>query len=125
VAHIIGRGAPELVRFWSEAPARARAGRDTLRTREARSAGAGVSQQIADAAYLRRDVQFKGAAKGAHERSSKCTPARANSFSTSMPMSSRRRFSRRQRPGQRRMRFDDVRASFVEFVKHKNLLDSM
>ena len=51
VAHIIGKGAPELVRFWSDAAARPRAGRHPLRTRKNRSAGAGVSQQIADAPH--------------------------------------------------------------------------
>ncbi len=91
VAHIIGRGAPELVRFWSEAPL-VREPDVTLFGLERLDPPEQEFLSNRRCGILTpRISNSKAAAKRHTKRWRKCTPTRANSFSISIPMSSRRR----------------------------------
>ena len=123
VAHIIGRGAPELVRFWSEAPLVREPdvtlfGLERLDPPEQEFLSKSPMRHI-DAA----DIQFKGGSKAAHEALSQVhADAREFVLHLDTDVIAEEDFPAVNVPGSGGMRFDDVRASFTEFVKHKNLL---
>ena len=123
VAHIIGRGAPELVRFWSEAPLVREPdvtlfGLERLDPPEQEFLSKSPMRHI-DAA----DIQFKGGSKAAHEALAQVhADAREFVLHLDTDVIAEEDFPAVNVPGSGGMRFDDVRASFTEFVKHKNLL---
>jgi len=123
VAHIIGKGAPELVRFWSEAPL-VREPDVTLFGLERLDP---PEQEFLSKSPMRHmdaaDIQFKGGSKAAHEALAQVhADAREFVLHLDTDVIAEEDFPAVNVPGSGGMRFDDVRASFMEFVKHKNLL---
>jgi arginase len=123
VAHIIGKGAPELVRFWSEAPLVREPdvtlfGLERLDPPEQEFLAKSPMRHIHAA-----DIQSKGAGKAAHEALSQVhADAREFVLHLDVDVISQEDFPAVNVPGSGGLPFDDVRASFTEFVKHKNLL---
>jgi arginase len=123
VAHIIGKGAPELVRFWSEAPLVREPdvtlfGLERLDPPEEEFLSKSPMRHIHAA-----DIQSKGADKAAHEALAQVhADAREFVLHLDLDVIAREDFPAVNVPGSGGLRFDDVRASFLEFVKHKNLL---
>jgi arginase len=123
VAHIIGKGAPELVRFWSETPL-VREPDVTLFGLERLDP---PEQEFLAKSPMRHnyagDIQFKGGSKAAHEALAQ-VHADAHEFVLHLDVDviAQEDFSAVNIPGSGGLRFDDVRAAFLEFVKHKNLL---
>jgi arginase len=123
VAHIIGKGAPELVRFWSEAPVVREPdvtlfGLERLDPPEREFLAKSPMRYIHAA-----DVQSKGAGKAAHEALAQVhADAREFVLHLDLDVIAQEDFPAVNVPGSGGLRFEDVRASFVEFVKHKNLL---
>jgi arginase len=123
VAHIIGKGAPELVRFWSEAPLVREPdvtlfGLERLDPPEREFLSKSPMRHI-----YAGDIQFKGGSKAAHEALEQVhAGAREFVLHLDADVIAEEDFPAVNVPGSGGMRFDDVRASFVEFVKHKNLL---
>jgi len=123
VAHIIGKGAPELVRFWSEAPLVREPdvtlfGLERLDPPEQEFLGKSPMRHI-----FAGDIQFKGASKAAHEALAQVhADAREFVLHLDTDVIAEEDFPAVNVPGSGGLRFDDVRASFLEFVKHKNLL---
>jgi arginase len=123
VAHIIGKGAPELVRFWSEAPL-VREPDVTLFGLERLDP---PEQEFLSKSPMRHihaaDIQSKGAGKAAHEALVQVhADAREFVLHLDVDVIAQEDFSAVNVPGSGGLRFDDVRASFIEFAKHKNLL---
>ena len=123
VAHIIGKGAPELVRFWSEAPL-VREPDVTLFGLERLDP---PEQEFLAKSPMRHihagDIQSKGASKAAHEALAQVhADAREFVLHLDVDVIAQDDFPAVNVPGSGGLRFDDVRASFIEFVKHKNLL---
>jgi arginase len=123
VAHIIGKGAPELVRFWSDAPL----------VREPDVTLFGIErldppeQEFLSKSPMRHinaaDVQSKGASKAAHDALTQVhADAREFVLHLDTDVIAQEDFPAVNMPGSGGMRFDDVRAAFIEFAKHKNLL---
>ena len=123
VAHIIGKGAPELVRFWSEAPL----------VREPDVTLFGLQrldppeQDFLAKSPMRHihatDIQSKGAGKAAHEALVQVhADAREFVLHLDVDVIAQEDFPAVNVSGSGGLGFDDVRSSFVEFVKHKNLL---
>jgi arginase len=123
VAHIIGKGAPELVRFWSEAPLVREPdvtlfGLERLDPPEEEFLSKSPMRHIHAA-----DIQSKGADRAAHEALAQVhADAREFVLHLDLDVIAREDFPAVNVPGSGGLRFDDVRASFLEFVKHKNLL---
>jgi arginase len=123
VAHIIGKGAPELVRFWSEAPLVREPdvtlfGLERLDPPEQDFLAKSPMRHIHAA-----DIQTKGAGKAAHEALAQVhADAREFVLHLDVDVIAQEDFPAVNVPGSGGLRFDDVRASFIEFVKHKNLL---
>jgi arginase len=123
VAHIIGKGAPELVRFWSEAPLVREPdvtlfGLERLDPPEQEFLAKSPMRHIHAA-----DIQSKGAGKAAHEALVQVhADAREFVLHLDVDVIAQEDFSAVNVPGSGGLRFDDVRASFIEFAKHKNLL---
>jgi arginase len=123
VAHIIGKGAPELVRFWSDAalvrePDVTLFGLERIDPPEQEFLSKSPMRHI-DAA----DIQSKGASKAAHDALTHVhADAREFVLHLDTDVIAQEDFAAVNVPGSGGMRFDDVRASFVEFAKHKNLL---
>jgi arginase len=123
VAHIIGKGAPELVRFWSEAPLVREPdvtlfGLERLDSPEQEFLAKSPMRHIHAA-----DIQSKGAGKAAHEALAQVhADAREFVLHLDLDVIAKEEFPAVNVPGSGGLRFEDVRASFVEFVKHKNLL---
>jgi arginase len=123
VAHILGRGAPELVRFWGEQPL----------VREPDITLFGLERlDPPEQEYLAKspmrhnyagDIQFKGGAKAAQNALAQMH-ADAHDFVLHLDTDviAEEDFPAVNVPGSGGLRFEDVRAAFVEFVKHKNLL---
>jgi arginase len=123
VAHIIGKGAPELVRFWSEAPL----------VREPDVTLFGIErldppeQEFLNKSPMRHihaaDIQSKGGSKAAHEGLVQVhADAREFVLHLDLDVIAQEDFSAVNVPGSDGLRYDDVRAAFMEFAKHKNLL---
>jgi arginase len=123
VAHIIGKGAPELVRFWSDAalvrePDVTLFGLERIDPPELVFLTKSPMRHI-DAA----DVQSRGASKAAHDALAQVhADAREFVLHLDVDVIAQEDFAAVNVPGSGGMRFDDVRTSFVEFAKHKNLL---
>jgi arginase len=123
VAHIIGKGAPELVRFWSDAPLVREPdvtlfGIERLDPPEQEFLAKSPMRHI-DAA----DIQSKGASKAAHDALTQVhADVREFVLHLDTDVISQEDFPAVNMPGSGGMRFDDVRAAFIEFAKHKNLL---
>ena len=123
VAHIIGKGAPELVRFWSEAPLVREPdvtlfGLERLDPPEQEFLAKSPMRHIHAA-----DIQSKGAGKAAQEALVQVhADAREFVLHLDVDVIAQEDFPAVNVPGSGGLRFDDVRASFIEFVKHKNLL---
>jgi arginase len=123
LAHIIGKGAPELVRFWSEAPLVREPdvtlfGLERLDPPEQEFLAKSPMRHIHAA-----DIQSKGAVKAAHEALVQVhADAREFVLHLDVDVIAQEDFSAVNVPGSGGLRFDEVRASFIEFVKHKNLL---
>jgi arginase family enzyme len=123
VAHIIGKGAPELVRFWSEAPL-VREPDVTLFGLERLDP---PEQEFLSKSPMRHlyaaDIQSKGSSKAAHEALAQVhADAREFVLHLDIDVITQEEFPAVNVPGSGGLRFDDVRTSFIEFVKHKNLL---
>jgi arginase len=123
VAHIIGKGAPELVRFWSEAPLVREPdvtlfGIERLDPPEQEFLGKSPMRHI-----LAADIQSKGSSKAAHEALAQVhADAREFVLHLDVDVIAAEEFPAVNVPGSGGLRFEDVRACFIEFVKHKNLL---
>jgi arginase len=123
VAHIIGKGAPELVRFWSEAPLVREPdvtlfGLERIDPPEQEFLSKSPMRHI-DAA----DVQAKGAHKAAHNALAQVhADAREFVLHLDTDVIAQEEFPAVNVPGSGGLDLETVRASLVEFVKHKNLL---
>jgi arginase len=123
VAHIIGRGAPELVRFWGEQPLVREPdvtlfGLERLDPPEQEFLGTSPMRHIHAA-----DIQFKGAGKAAHEALAQVhADAREFVLHLDLDVIAQEDFPPVNVPGSDGLRFEDVRTALVEFAKHKNLL---
>jgi arginase len=123
VAHIIGKGAPELVRFWSEAPLVREPdvtlyGIERLDPPEQEFLAKSPMRHI-----LAADIQSKGSSRAAHEALAQVhADAREFVLHLDTDVIAAEEFPAVNVPGSGGLRFEEVRASFVEFVKHKNLL---
>ena len=123
VAHIIGKGAPELVRFWGEAPL-VREPDVTLFGLERLDP---PEQEFLSRSPMRHnyagDIQFKGGAKAAQEALVQ-VHADAHEFVLHLDTDviALEDFPAVNVPGSGGLRFDEVRSALAEFVKHKNLL---
>jgi arginase len=123
VAHIIGKGAPELVRFWGESPL----------VREPDVALFGLErldppeQDFLAQSPMRhvyaRDIQFKSGGAAAQETLAHMhADAREFVLHLDLDVIAEEDFPAVNVPGSGGLRFDDVRSAFAEFTKHKNLL---
>jgi arginase len=123
VAHIIGKGAPELVRFWSEAPLVREPdvtlyGIERLDPPEQEFLGKSPMRHI-----LAADIQSKGASKAAHDALTQVhADAREFVLHLDTDVITAEEFPAVNVPGNGGLGFEKVRTSFIEFVKHKNLL---
>jgi len=123
VAHIIGKGAPELVRFWSDAalvrePDVTLFGLERIDPPEQEFLSKSPMRHI-DAA----DIQSKGASKAAHDALTQVhADAREFVLHLDVDVIAQEDFAAVNVPGSGGMLFNDVRTSFLEFAKHKNLL---
>jgi arginase len=123
VAHIIGKGAPELVRFWSDAalvrePDVTLFGLERIDPPEQEFLSKSPMRHI-DAA----DIQLKGATKAAHDALTQVhADARDFVLHLDTDVIAQEEFPAVNVPGSGGMHFDEVRTAFVEFAKHKNLL---
>jgi arginase len=123
VAHIIGRGAPELVRFWSDAPLVREPdvtlfGLERLDPPEQEFLAKSPMRHI-DAA----NVRSSGVGKAAHDALVQVhADAREFVLHLDTDVIAPEDFPAVNVPGSGGMSFDEVRTAFVEFAKHKNLL---
>ncbi|PYT82066.1 MAG: hypothetical protein DMG40_07085 [Acidobacteria bacterium] len=123
VAHILGKGAPELVRFWGESPL----------VREPDVTLFGIERlDPPEQEYLAKspmrhyragDIQFKGGARAAEDALSHMH-AGAHEFVLHLDIDviAQEDFPAVNVPGSGGLRFDDVSSALLEFGKHKNLL---
>jgi len=123
VAHIIGRGAPELVRFWSDAPLVREPdvtlfGLERIDPPEQEFLAKSPMRHL-DAA----DIHVKGAAKAAHDALVQVhADAREFVLHLDTDVIAQEDFPAVNVPGSGGLRLDEVRTALVEFAKHKNLL---
>jgi arginase len=123
VAHVIGRGAPELVRFWGESPLVREPdvtlfGLDRLDPPEQEFLSKSPMRHI-DAA----EIQSKGARAAAHDALA-YVHADAHEFVLHLDTDiiAQEEFSAVNVPASGGLRLEDVRAALGEAAKHKNLL---
>jgi arginase len=123
VAHIIGKGAPELVRFWGEPPL----------VREPDVLLFGLErldppeQDFLTRSPMRHvyaaDVQFKGAAVAAQEALAHLhADGREFVLHLDLDLIAEEEFPAVGVPGSGGVNFAEARAAFLEIVRHKNLL---
>ena len=123
VAHIIGRGAPELVRFWGESPL----------VREPDVTLFGIErldppeEEFLAKSPMRHihagEIQSKGGSKAAQEGLAQVhADAREFVMHLDLDVIAQDEFPAVNVPGSGGLSFGDVRTAFVEFAKHKNLL---
>jgi arginase len=123
VAHIIGKGAPELVRFWGESPL----------VREPDVILFGIErldppeQEFLSKSPLRhvstKEIQSKGANAAANEALTHLhADTREFVLHLDLDVIAQEEFPAVNVPGSNGLRLDEVRAAFKEFVRHKNLL---
>jgi arginase len=123
VAHIIGKGAPELVRFWGEPPL-VREPDVTLFGLERLDP---PEQEFLSKSPMRHvyaaDIQSKGANTAAHEALEHMhADAREFVLHLDTDVIAQEEFSAVNVPGSGGMRFDEARTALGELAKHKNLL---
>jgi len=123
VAHIIGKVAPELVRFWGESPL-VREPDVTLFGLERLDP---PEQEFLSKSPMRHvyaaDIQSKGASAAAHETLAHMhADAREFILHLDTDVIAQEEFPPVNVPGSGGLRFDEVRAALSEFAKHKNLL---
>ena len=123
VAHILGKGAPELVRFWGEPPLVREPditlfGLERLDPPEQEYL---VKSPVRH--YHASDIQLKGGARAAEEALSHMH-AEAHDFVLHLDIDAiaQEDFPAVNVPGSGGLRFEDVRLALTEFAKHKNLL---
>jgi arginase len=123
VAHIIGKGAPELVRFWGEPP--------LVREPDVTLFGLArldpPEQDFLARSPLRHvnatDIQAKGAAASAADALSHLhADAREFVLHLDLDVIAQEEFPAVVVPGSGGLGFEDVRATLTEFVRHKNLI---
>lgn len=123
VAHIIGKGAPELVRFWGEPP--------LVREPDVTLFGLArldpPEQEFLSRSPLRHmdaaQVQAKGVAAAAAEALAHLhADSREFVLHLDLDVIAQEDFPTVDLPGSGGLRFDEVRAALTEFVRHKNLL---
>jgi arginase len=123
VAHIIGKGAPELVRFWGEPP--------LVREPDVTLFGLArldpPEQEFLAKSPLRHiraaEIQSKGAAAAAQDALNHLhADAREFILHVDLDVIAQEEFPAVSVPGSGGLSFDDVRAALKEFVRHKNLL---
>jgi arginase len=123
LAAIIGKGSPELVRFWGEPPL----------VREPDALIYGLQQlDPAEQEFLTRspmrympaaDIQSRGAASGAqHALGQVHADAREFMLHVDLDVIAQEEFSASNVPGCGGLNYNDVKDSLTEFVKHRNLL---
>jgi len=123
VADIIGRGAPELVRFWGESPL----------VREPDVLLFGIERldpperEFLNKSPLRHvsasEIQSKGASAAANEALAHLhADAREFVLHLDLDVIAQEEFSAVNVPGSGGLRFEDVRVALSEFARHKNLL---
>ena len=122
VAHVIGKGAPELVRFWSEAPLVREPdvtlfGLERLDPPEQEFLGKSPMRHIYAA-----DIQSKGGQAAREALAQVHADAHEFVLHVDLDVIAEEDFPAVNVPGSGGLRFDEVRASFIEFVKQKNLL---
>ncbi len=123
VAHIIGKGAPELVRFWGETPLVREPdvtlfGLERLDPPEQEFLGRSPMRHIYAA-----DIQFKGAGKAAREALLQVhAAAREFVLHLDLDVIAEEDFPAVNVPGRGGLRFEDVRSALVEFAKQPHLL---
>lgn len=123
LAGVIGKGSPELVRFWGEPP--------LVREPDTLVYGL-VRVDPPERDFLARspmrhvyaaDIQLKGAAAAAQAALSQLhADAREFMLHLDLDVIAQEDFAAVTLPDSGGLTFDDVRASLMEFVKHKNLL---
>ena len=123
VAHILGKGAPELVRFWGEPPL----------VREPDVTLFGLERlDPPEQEYLAKspmrhsyagDIQFKGGTRAAQEALVQMH-AEAHDFvlHVDVDVIAQEDFPAVNVPGGGGLRFEEVQLALLEFAKHKNLL---
>jgi len=123
VAHIIGKGAPELVRFWGESP--------LVREPDVTLFGLArldpPEQDFLARSPLRHvnatDIQAKGAAASAADALSHLhADAREFVLHLDLDVIAQEEFPAVVVPGSGGLGFEDVRAALTEIVRHKNLI---
>ena len=123
VAHIIGKGAPELVRFWGEPP--------LVREPDVMLFGLeridAPEQEFLNKSPMRRisaaDVQAKGAAAAARATLTQMhADARQVVLHIDTDVIAQEEFPGVNVPGSGGLSFEDVRGALIEFVKNPNLL---
>lgn len=123
VAHIIGKGSPELVRFWGEPsiirePDVTLFGLDRVDPPEQEFLTTSPMRHV-----LAADVQIKGAAKAAHDALGLLhADSREFVLHLDTDVIAQEEFSAVNVPGSGGLRFDEARDAFKTFVQHKNLL---
>ncbi len=123
VAHIIGKGAPELVRFWGEPPL-VREPDVTLFGLERLDP---PEQEFLAKSPMRHNyaahIQSKGAVKAAHEALAQ-VHADAHEFVLHLDTDviHTEEFPAVNVPGDGGLRLEEVRSALTEFARHKNLL---
>jgi arginase len=123
VAHIIGKGAPELVRFWGEPP--------LVREPDVMLFGLeridAPEQEFLNKSPMRKilaaDVQAKGAAAAARATLTQMhADARQVVLHVDTDVIAQEEFPGVNVPGSGGLSFEDVRGALIEFVKNPNLL---
>ncbi|MEQ1353409.1 MAG: arginase family protein [Candidatus Acidiferrum sp.] len=123
VAHIIGKGAPELVRFWGEPP--------LVREPDVMLFGLeridAPEQEFLNKSPMRRilaaDVKAKGATTAARATLTQMhADARQVVLHVDTDVIAQEEFPAVNVPGSGGLSFDDVRGALIEFVKNPNLL---
>jgi len=123
VAHIIGKGAPELVRFWGEPPLVREPditlfGIDRLDPGEQELLGKSPLRYV-----LAVDIQSKGAVAAAKDALAHLhADTREFVLHLDLDVISSDDLPAVNVPGSGGLTFAEVRAAFIEFVRHKNLL---
>jgi arginase len=123
VAHIIGKGAPELVRFWGEPPLVREPditlfGIDRLDPGEQELLGKSPLRHV-----LAVDIQSKGAVAAAKDALAHLhTDTREFVLHLDLDVISSDDLPAVNVPGSGGLTFAEVRAAFIEFARHKNLL---
>jgi arginase len=123
VAHVIGKGSPELVRFWGEQPLVREPdvtffGLERLDPPEQEFLSRSPMRHV-DAA----DVHAKGALKAAQDALAQVhADTREFVLHLDIDVIDQADLPAVNVPGSGGLRFNEARAAFIEFVKHKNLL---